>query len=29
VSTWDKVILPVEMKGKFGPEEWRPLLTSE
>jgi hypothetical protein len=28
VFTWDKVILPVEMKGRFGPEEWRPLLAS-
>lgn len=28
VFTWDQVILPVEMKGKFDSEEWRPLLTS-
>jgi len=28
VFTWDKVILPVEMKGKFDPEEWRSLLAS-
>jgi hypothetical protein len=26
--TWDKVILPTEMKGKLEPEEWRPLLAS-
>ncbi len=28
VFTWDMVILPTEMKGKLGPEEWRPLLAS-
>ncbi len=28
VFTWDRVILPTEMKGKLGPEEWRPLLAS-
>ena len=28
VFTWDKVTLPTEMKGKLGPEEWRPLLAS-
>ena len=28
VFTWDKVTLPTEMKGKIGPEEWRPLLAS-
>ena len=28
VFTWDKVTLPSEMKGKLGPEEWRPLLAS-
>ena len=28
VFTWDKVFLPVEMKGKLEPEEWRPLLAS-
>jgi len=28
IFTWDSVILPTEMKGKLGPEEWRPLLAS-
>ena len=28
VFTWDRVILPTEMKGKLDPEEWRPLLAS-
>ena len=28
VFTWDRVILSTEMKGKLGPEEWRPLLAS-
>jgi len=28
VFSWDRVILPTEMKGKLGPEEWRPLLAS-
>ena len=28
VFTWGRVILPTEMKGKLGPEEWRPLLAS-
>jgi len=28
VFTWDRVILPTEMKGKLRPEEWRPLLAS-
>jgi len=28
VFTWDRVILPAEMKGKLDPEEWRPLLAS-
>jgi hypothetical protein len=28
VFTWDRIILPVEMKGKLDPEDWRPLLAS-
>jgi len=28
VFTWDEVILPLEMKGKFDPREWRPLLAT-
>ena len=28
VFTWDRVLLPPEMKGKLDPEEWRPLLAS-
>jgi Zn-dependent protease with chaperone function len=28
VVSWDRVILPTEMKGKLDPEEWRPLLAS-
>jgi len=29
VFTWDRIILPVEMKGKLDPEDWRPLLASQ
>ena len=28
VFTWDRVLLPTEIKGKLGSEEWRPLLAS-
>ena len=28
VFTWNRVVLPAEMKGKLDPEEWRPLLAS-
>jgi len=28
VFTWDRIILPVEMKGRLDPEDWRPLLAS-
>ncbi len=28
VFTWDRIILPAEMKGKLDPEDWRPLLAS-
>jgi len=28
VFTWDRIILPAEMKGKLDPADWRPLLAS-
>jgi len=28
VFTWNRVVLPAEMKGTLDPEEWRPLLAS-